>query len=286
METPKKTRSQHEIACQISAPLWDAIQTEHLRTGESISQIVERALANELDANHHSLFQVSTSQALVEGVFSGSIRVENLLHHGDFGLGTFDGLDGEMVILEGSCYQVTAGGTAHKVALDTMVPYATVTRFYADRSFQLSSVKNFSNLQQQLDQLRDSNNLFVAFRIDGIFSNLSLRAACRAEPGEKLVQAIEHQSKFLLDQAEGTLVGFWSHNYSSSISVPGYHFHFLNSARTLGGHVFDLVANDLQVEIHQEMDIHLAIPETAEFLAANLQRNSDEALAKVEKPPT
>ena len=121
--------------------------------------------------------------------------------------------------------------------------------------------------------------------MDGIFTSLSLRAACKAKPGEKLVEAIEHQSKFHADRAEGTLVGFWSPAYSSAISVPGYHFHFINTARTFGGHVFDLSAESLQISLHQETDIHLAIPETKQFLETDLQSAPGDGLDAAKKEP-
>jgi acetolactate decarboxylase len=43
-----------------------------------------------------TLYQISTSSALVEAVYGGSVYSSVLLEHGDFGLGTFEGLDGEI----------------------------------------------------------------------------------------------------------------------------------------------------------------------------------------------
>ena len=273
----------HQLECRVSGTLWEALKEERTRTGDSVAHIVERALANELDIKQHSLFQVSTSTALVEGVFDGCTCVHDLKRHGDFGLGTFEGLDGEMVMLDGVCYQVRAGGTAHQVADNAFVPFATVTRFFADHKFLVDEAGSFDELLTQIDAQRPSNNLFVAFRIDGSFENLSLRAARKAEPGEKLVGAIEHQSQFQTQQEKGTLVGFWAPPYAASIGVSGYHFHFINAAGNFGGHVFDLSAKDLQVGMHIETDIHLAIPETEQFLAANLTADHRAALERAEK---
>ena len=255
----------HQLECRVSGTLWEALKEEHSRTGDSVAHIVERALANELDLKHHSLFQVSTSSALVEGVFDGCTSVHDLKRHGDFGLGTFEGLDGEMVMLDGVCYQVRAGGTAHQVADSAFVPFATITRFFADHHFLVDEADSFDELLSQIDAQRPSNNLFVAFRVEGSFDNLSLRAARKAEPGEKLVDAIEHQSQFQAEHEKGTLVGFWAPPYATSIGVPGYHFHFINAAGDFGGHVFDLNAKGLQVGMHIETDIHLAIQKHSSF---------------------
>lgn len=272
-----------QLDCRVSETLWNALEAESSRTGDSTAHIVERALANELDLRHHSLFQVSTSCALVEGVFEGCTRVHDLKVHGDFGLGTFEGLDGEMVMLDGVCYQIRGGGTVREVPDSTFVPYATITRFAADQHFQIAEAESFEELQNELDLQRPSDNLFAAFRVEGCFVNVSLRAACKAKPGEKLVDAIKHQSEFRSEQEKGTLVGFWAPQYATSIGVPGYHFHFINEAREFGGHVFNLSGKDLQVGMHVETDIHLAIPETQEFLAADLTNDTRAALERAEK---
>ena len=57
----------------------------------------------------HTLYQVSTAIALVEGIYQGAVRVGTLREHGDLGLGTFENLDGEMIIVDGHFFQVVRG---------------------------------------------------------------------------------------------------------------------------------------------------------------------------------
>lgn len=276
------TSTRASLDCTISQSLYQALIQESKRTGESISHIVERALSNELDIAHHSLFQVSTSRALVEGVFGGCITVADLKKHSDFGIGTFDQLDGELIMLDGHCFQIVEGGAAHEVANEATVPFATLTRFTADTTTELKPVGSFDELVQQLDELKPSGNLFVGFRVEGTFERLALRAACKANPGEKLVEAIEHQSSYQLEKVTGTLVGFCSPPYSAAISVPGYHFHFIDEDRQRGGHVFDIKAHGLVAHTHLESDIHLALPETQEFLESDLRNDRSRELKSVE----
>ena len=274
--------SRQTLTCQISQSLWSAIEQQLQNSGESLSHFVESALANELELSQHSLFQVSTSRALVEGVLGGCITVEHLKHHGDFGLGTFDQLDGEMILLDGHCYQAVEEGKVHEIDDTATVPFATVTYFSADSTHTLAAVDSLADLKQQLDACKPSGNLFAGFRIEGTFRSLSLRATCKAQPHEKLVEAIERQSTFTLENITGTLVGFWAPSYSSAVSVPGYHFHFIDSSRKLGGHVFDITADTLQAKIHLENAIHVALPETREFLEADLRQDGNEQLKAVE----
>lgn len=274
--------SRKTLECQISQTLWEAIQS-HLRArNQTLSQFVEKTIASELTIDQHSMFQVSTSRALVEGVFRGFITVKDLKTHGDFGLGTFDQLDGEMIMLDGICYQVRNGGHVSVVADDATVPFGTVTQFSVDTTHVIPHIRSFEHLLQKLEEFKPSNNLFAGFRIHGRFSSLSMRAICKVADNETLTEAASHQSVFRFNNLTGTMVGFWSPDYSSAISVPGYHFHFVDLDRRIGGHVFDVVGHDLRVDIHRENDIHIALPETEDFLRADLNRDRSGDLQAVE----
>ena len=98
----------------ISPGLWQALENHAERTHEPLSHIVTRALADYLQVSHNTLYQVSTSTALVEGIYQGAVRVGTLREHGDLGLGTFENLDGEMVMVDGRVFQVRADGSVHE----------------------------------------------------------------------------------------------------------------------------------------------------------------------------
>ena len=246
-----------------------------------MSTVVDRALATALDLQRHSLFQVSTSNALVQGVFQGAVTVAELKQNGDFGLGTFEGLDGELIMLDGLCYRATGGGAITSPPDDARVPFAVVTHFRSDMSLT-AGPGSLADLAELLDAARPSENLFVGIRATGRFERLSLRAACAAASGETLLEATAHQSEFTVDEEEGTLIGFWAPLYARAVNVPGYHFHFISGDHGLGGHVLDMEASALEVGIHVESELHIAIPETEEFLAADLSGDHQEALHQAE----
>jgi acetolactate decarboxylase len=246
-----------------------------------MSTVVDRALATAFELDRHTLFQVSTSNALVQGVFQGSVTVGDLKRNGDFGLGTFADLDGELIMLDGSCYRASGGGVINMPPDEATVPFAVVTRFHPDTS-TTTGPGSLADLTTAVDGLRPSENLFVGIRVDGRFDRLALRAACAAEPGEDLLEATAHQSEFDLVEVVGTLVGFWAPLYARSVNVPGYHFHFISEDRALGGHVLEMEAGPLEIGIHHESELHVAIPETEEFLAADLSGDHQEALHQAE----
>jgi len=271
-----------ELKAQISESCWRALQAEVERTNTSLKHVVNHALASFLRVDHHTLFQISTIGALVKGVFDGAVRVSDLKLHGDFGLGTFPGLNGEMIMLDGHCYQAVADGKVVEADDDWLLPFAVSTRFGADKTQMLERVSCIDDLKRAVDALRTSDNIFVGLRVSGRFDVLKMRSACKAEAGEDLAAATQHQSEFDASDVEGTLVGFWTPEYAAAINVPGFHVHFISADRSLGGHVLDLQGKHLELCLHLETEFHLVIPETEEFLKADLKGDPTAVLKQVE----
>lgn len=260
----------HRLQTTVSDALWAAIQARAESLELPVRQVVQDALAEAFDVEHHSMFQVSTSGALIEGLYQGAMTVGALRRHGDTGLGTFEELDGEMILIDGHCYQARGDGSVTEVSDDTLTPFATVVAFSPDETVSLSDIGSFDDLTARLDGLRTSNNDFFAWRITGHFDELRLRAACRHASGTPLVEAVADQSVFECHDITATIVGFWSPPFSQAIAIPGYHLHAVSKDRTSAGHVFDLRAPEVLAEVHRVSDLHVALPETEAFLRADL----------------
>lgn len=230
----------------------------------------------------HTLYQVSTATSLVEGIYQGSVQVADLREHGNLGLGTFEGLDGEMVVVDGHFFQVRSDGSVKEVNDNVLSPFAAVTAFSPDRSIALDDCPDLSHLTSQFDTLRTSDNFFYALRVDGIFDYIRARAMRRTNEGIPLVQAAAVQPEFEFRNISGTLVGFWTPEYAKTLNVPGYHLHFISADRTHGGHILQCRGKNLRLQIQREGDFHIVLPETEDFLKANLRRDPTAALAKAE----
>lgn len=272
----------HEVKFRLGRGLRDALDERCQRTGESIDHVISTALAEVLDVEHHTIYQVSTSGALVKGVYQGCVSVGDIRRHGDFGLGTFDGLDGEGILLDGICWQARADGSVRRAPDEARTPFWVATRFQADRGETLRNVRDWNDLAARLDRMRPGNNVFTAIRIRGKFGRIRFRAACKVAEGTDLVSATSHQAEFALRDLRGTLVGFWTPGYARTLNVPGYHLHFLSEDHAHGGHVLELAADELDAELHEENHLQLILPETPSFLAADLNGDPSEALAKAE----
>ena len=230
----------------------------------------------------HTLYQVSTATALVEGIYQGAVQIAALREHGDLGLGTFESLDGEMVVVDRHFFQVRSDGSVREVQDSVLSPFAAVTAFSPDQSITLENCPDLSYLTSQFDALRQSDNLFYALRVDGTFDYIHARAMRRTKEGIPLVQAAAVQPEFEFHNISGTLVGFWTPEYAKSLNVPGYHLHFVSADRTQGGHVLQCRGKNLRLQIQREGDYHIVLPETEDFLKANLRRDPTAALAKAE----
>jgi acetolactate decarboxylase len=272
-----------EISADIPGSLKAALDEEVSRRGGGISSLVTAALAQYLEKPIHTVFQVSTSGALVAGVYDREVSVQAILEHGNFGLGTFANLDGEMVVVDGHVYQVKGSGQVLEAPGDAGAPFAVVTWFEPETDVSISPVSNFKDLQARCDGFRRSGNIFYAIRLDGSFRRVRTRAVNPPEPGTRLIDAAKAQSEFHFADMEGSLVGLWSPGFSSAFSVAGYHFHFLSADRQHGGHLLDVAADSLRLRVEALTDFHLALPESEAFLKADLSKNTAQELAYAEQ---
>jgi acetolactate decarboxylase len=271
------------LSVDISESLMRALAERSAQTAEPIAHIVMAALADWLEIDHATLFQVSTATALVEGVYGGVVTISELKQHGDFGLGTFDGLDGEMLALDGAFYQVRGDGTVHEASDDARAPFAVVTEFRAERDLVLDRVASFDDLIAQLDRQRQTDNLFYAVRIDGHFAHVKTRALIKTTSDVSLVEATAHQPEFVLRDVGGSAVGFWTPLYARTLNVAGWHLHFISDDRTGGGHLLDLRGERLRVQMQDLADVRIAMPETAAFLQADLSQDPSQDLDLAER---
>ena len=278
----------HRLTCDISQSLWDALHATARENGETIAHLVSRALADSLQVEHRTLFQVSTSGALIEGVLDGAVSIATLREHGNFGLGTYVDLDGEMVALDGDFYQIRNDGSIRLADDSQLAPFAVVTHFNPGPAVRLAPFTTMAEMTAQLDALRTSDNLFFAARLRGRFRHVHNRAACKVGPHGTLADAAAHQGEFHTDDVSGTMVGFWTPGYVKSVGIPGWHLHFISDDHRFGGHVLGASAEGIEAALDALDDFRIALPETAAFLAADLlaDRSADVARAETARPST
>jgi acetolactate decarboxylase len=229
-------------------------------------------------------FQTSTIDALLAGVYDGELTGAELLKHGDFGIGTFDGLDGEMIVLDGTIFQVRADGKVYRPELSVKTPFATVCRFSPDRALSVPAGTDFKALEALLDRRAPNRNLFYAIRLTGRFRFVRTRSVPgQQKPYPPLVEVTRNQPEFEMHDVSGTVVGFRCPAYVKGINVPGYHLHFLDDARTKGGHILKIEIEEAFCEVDMLDRYALKLPvNTTAFADTDLSRDRSAELTDVE----
>ena len=243
------------------------------------------ALARDLPGRD-TLYQVSTLDALLAGVYAPAVRVAEVLRHGDLGLGTFEALDGEMVVLDGRAYQAKADGRVRPAPAALGVPFAQVTFFEPDLRLVRLDASSLEALGAALDRGLPSLNVYWALRARGRFSLVKVRSVpAQEKPYPPLAEAAKGQAVFELRNVEGDLVGLRSPASARGDGVPGWHLHFLTRDRRRGGHVLALSAPSLAAELDLTPALALTLPDTPDFRKADLSGERDAELHRAEGDP-
>ncbi|KQB86309.1 Alpha-acetolactate decarboxylase [Corynebacterium lowii] len=209
--------------------------------------------------------------ALLDGIYDGEMTVGELLGHGNFGIGTFDALDGEMIVLDGVCYQVRGDGSAQRATLDQLSPFTVMTNFVPHIRDTPPPGLRRTELADFIDELQPSENYMYAVRITGRFSDVTVRTVTKqAKPYRPMVEATGDDAELHFRDIEGTLGGFRTPVYEKGIGVPGCHVHFLDTERSKGGHVLDFTLESGIVELCPGTDLSLRLPLTTDFSRAAL----------------
>ena len=234
--------------------------------------------------NEEVLYQTSTINALLDEVYDGNVTFKELKKHGDLGLGTFNNLDGEMIGLDGEFYQIKADGIASLVDDLMETPFAVVTFFEPDKTIVLKKTVNDKQLEQHLDNVLPTRNIFYVFKIEGTFKYVKTRSVPgQDKPYPPLIEIVKDQPIFEFYDVKGTLVGSWFPGYMKGINVSGYHFHFITEDKKAGGHLLECQTENVEIGIDYISNLYLALPEDEGFYKAELSKENRAVLEKVEK---
>lgn len=232
----------------------------------------------------HEVFQTSTISALLERVYDGDTTVGELAGHGDFGLGTFNALDGEMTVLDGVFYQCKSDGRAYVAEPTARTPFAVVMRFDPTVAISVDDPTDFKAFADALDTAVPSRNIFYAVKAGGRFDHMKVRSVPRQKtPYPAMLDVVREQAVFDHHDIAGHVVGFRFPDYTVGLNAPGYHLHFISDDRSVGGHVLEFATRQVDVEIDVTSDFHMELPDAGAFLDADLAKDNAASIAKVEK---
>lgn len=234
------------------------------------------------------IFQTSTIDALLAGLYDGDMSCGDLMKHGDLGIGTFDALDGEMILLDSRIYQVKADGKVYVPDPSLKTPFATVCFFKPEKVLKIGTSMDYEGIERLIDQAAPNQNLFCAIRITGNFKSMRTRSV----PGQKkpyppLREVTADQPEFDMKNVSGTIVGFRCPPYVKGVNVSGYHLHFISSDKNQGGHILSFEMLEGRCEIAVLNQFFLRLPEDIkDFGDTDLSKDRSKELKEVEKGDT
>jgi acetolactate decarboxylase len=230
-----------------------------------------------------TISQISLINGLMLGRYEGIVSIRELLAHGDFGLGTMDHLDGELIVLDGHAYQVDGEGNVRNVADERSTPFATVLPFRGIKTWECPPSRSLSELDARLNAEVPSKNYFVAVRIDARIDSLTLRSVKRQEPPYRpLSEVAKEQSVWTHKNLSGTLLGIRSPIWAGGLNVPGTHWHFLSDDRSIGGHVLDCAFEKAVSRYDICREWRIVLDPSDEFGRLDLGKDLSDALLEVE----
>lgn len=228
--------------------------------------------------NLHSkdeVFAYSTLPALANAVYNGDITTNYLKCKGDFGLGTFNGLDGELIMLNNTIYQVQESGQVVKNK-QSDIPFAVVTNFNSDTTFIVRNITSYHELQFALKNTFKSNNYPIAVKLHGTMNKIRCGGAPKQNPpfNKNLSDVLKQRPAYNKNNTTGMLVGFWLPNYFTGINLTGFHLHFISDDENFGGHLIQLQADSLKVSADYKYGYHLQLPKNDLFKSKQIDLNN------------
>ncbi len=252
--------------------------------------MTENTVARQYVADQDNcMYQVSTLQALTLGYIRTVVSVEELLKHGDTGLGTFEDLDGEMIAMGGRCYRALSDGTVCETDRNSGVPFAVMSRLKGARAWDWKEINGMDALITQLNNKIDEHfglNSMHIIRIDGMFDRVDARSEqpSRKSQHVRLKKLLDStQYSFSFEHIRGSLIGLYFPDYMNGINLPGWHLHFLSEDRSKGGHVFDVQIRDCHVRMDKVARIEIQLPTEAHFDTYDLKLASQQEVQAIEQ---
>ncbi len=232
----------------------------------------------------NKIYLCAPVNALVEGIYEQNIPFHEIKQHGDFGLGTFNDLDGEMMMFDGLIYRIGSDGRANQITDDeTCTPFSCVTFFEPSSEDELNEELSYADFMNWMKELMPSPNLFYAFRVTGEFAQVKTRSVPKQENYRPLVEVAKEQTTFEFENVSGMMVGFYTPAFVPSLNVPGVHLHFLTEDRASGGHLLECRPRKVKVELQFLYTVEVSLPSNLDYLTWDFQRDIGKDLDKAEK---
>lgn len=267
---------------EISKEMEVIIEKKALLFKRTKEEIVKTALEEYLK-KEVPIYISAPINALVEGLYEEDTLISDIKKRGNFGIGTFNNLDGEMVMLGGEVFQLLANGKVKIVDDSMQTPFSCVTFFKADAGEEVRGEYDYQQFNELLDKCIPSKNMLYSIRIVGLFKYVRTRSVPKQDNYRPLVEVAKEQPEFVYKDIRGTMVGFYNPSFISSVNVPGYHFHFLSEDFQRGGYLLECHMREGEIGVQHHSHMDLGLPVTFDYMTTDFTRDTEKDLKKAER---
>ena len=234
------------------------------------------------------MFQVSTLQSLALGYTRAVMTVGELIQHGETGLGTFEDVNGEMIVIDGKCYRAMDDGRVTEAGDERGVPFASVAYMDNCREFELSGDYTMESLKAELNNRIEEDfglNSMHVIQVHGTFEKIYARSELPYRAHHVTLKDMLDitQTSFEFSNITGSLVGVYYPDYMDGINAAGWHLHFVNDERNKGGHVYEIKMSSGKVRLAKKTRIDIQLPKDPAFDTYSLKSASKDEIKKVEQ---
>ena len=234
----------------------------------------------------NTLYQVATLQSLLMGNYYGSVPYDELLKLADTGIGTFEGMDGEMIAFDGVVYRADVNGHVTKADTSIAAPYCCMAQFRAEHSCEIGACTDFEALCAALDAAIPANqrNIFHMAKIEGEFDTVAMRSVAGSTPPYKITGShVEPNQKcYALEQTRGLAVALRCPDYMDRLNMPGWHLHYITDDRSIAGHVTGLTVRQAKADFCSISRFEMMLPRDEAFGSLELLNISNDAVRAME----
>ena len=227
------------------------------------------------------LTQIGTLNSLMMGDYNATITVGELLKKGDIGIGTYEGLDGEAIILNGVAYDSRADGKTYVMNENDKLPFATVSKFNNNAIEYKISFDDIDQLKEMLEEKLPSKNFFYMIKMEGLFK-VRIRSCYKQDkPYQPLYKVACDQREYDFEE-EGYVIGVYCPNYVQGMNLAVWHVHFLSKDFRHGGHILKIQGNNINYKINDIDEWNVILPHTEGFESWDLTEDLKEKTKQVE----
>ncbi|MCR5797297.1 MAG: acetolactate decarboxylase, partial [Eubacterium sp.] len=294
--TPAKSKDSSNMTPETISGIVETIIPMFREVATSLPSMIKMLFKSEEEVDegeplerriNNSIYQVALLQSLMQGEYDGVINVEKLVQYGDIGIGTFEGVNGEMIVLDGVAYQALGDGTVIIADDKETVPFANVTFFTEDIVLDSFDAEDMEKLKSTLDTVvekRGTNQFYVA-NIFADFDSVQVRSSIKQDPPYRYlnVALAADQRIFSYENVQGNLVALYCPPYMEGLNMPGWHFHFISSDKKMGGHVLGVALKNAQTKIDVISSFKMIVPDRESFNQKKLQEDMSAEIREAEE---